>query len=100
MRLHGLTPDRYDGDTKAMLLATSGLIALRETKIEVGRDLYLRAISSAESTTNRALAQIMLLSELLRLRLPGADTEAAALRSRVTDALPQHDRDWLEHLSA
>lgn len=99
MRLHGMNPDRYDGDTKAMILATSGLIALRESKIEVGQELYLQAISSADSATNRALAQIMLLSELLRLRLPGADAKAASLRSRVADALPRHDRDWLGHLS-
>jgi Tfp pilus assembly protein PilF len=86
-------------DERAMLLATEGLIELRAGDAAAGEELYRRSIEVTSSPAHRALARIMLASELIRLRYPGfGDLVRAALDDGARN-LPDRDRGWLEYLA-
>lgn len=100
MRLHGVDVARLETEEQAMILATRGLIAFRKGDADLGQNLYLEAIERATSSETRVMAMIMLVSEMMRLRLPGAQQEAEKVRERAAGTLRHSDQDWLKYIDS
>jgi tetratricopeptide (TPR) repeat protein len=86
-----------DTEGRAVINATRGLLAFRRGEVERAKGLYGEAIGSADQTV-RTLATVMMVSELLRMRLPDADEAAARARSQAERSLHPSDRGWLDFL--
>ncbi len=92
--------DRLDPSEQAMILATKGLIAFRSGSPGLGQSLYGDAMERATDPVTRALALIMLASELAHIRSSGVED---VVRRAIEDGkrhLPKQDRGWLNYLHA
>jgi tetratricopeptide (TPR) repeat protein len=98
MRLHDVDVSRLSDDEKAMIRATEGLIAFRQSDPDLGQERYLEAIEQAVSPETRFMAGLMLVAETLRLRIPGAQEEAQKFRNEAPQALDRKDQSWLSYL--
>jgi tetratricopeptide (TPR) repeat protein len=89
-----------DPDEAAVISATQGLIAFRAGDVDAGERHYAEALAKMSSETSKALAMLMFVVEMLRVRLPGAAEAAeAALTSELTKLDPK-DRGWADHVRA
>lgn len=98
MRLHDVDVSKLSDDEKAMIRATEGLIAFRQGDPDIGQQRYLEAIETAVSPETRFMAGLMLVSETLRLHMPGSDEEARKFREEAPRALDRKDQGWLSYL--
>jgi tetratricopeptide (TPR) repeat protein len=87
-----------DVEGRAVISATRGLLSFRRGEAERGQELYGKAIREATDPTVQALATLMFVSELLRLRLPNAAEEASRAREQAERTLRPVDRGWLDYL--
>lgn len=83
---------------RSAMLATQGLIAFRSNKPAVGKALYLQAIDATDVPMTKALALIMLASELKRTRPPDLDEVLRSATEQGEGHLPKQDRAWLDYL--
>jgi Tfp pilus assembly protein PilF len=90
--------DKLSPGQQAMLLATEGLIAFRSGNPIRGECLYLEAIDLAADPITRALALIMLASEMARSRTSGVDGVLRRASEQGTKHLPKQDHAWLDFL--
>ena len=98
MRLHDVDVSRLSDDEKAMIRATEGLIAFRQGDPDAGQQRYLEAVEIAVSPETRFMAGLMLVSETLRLHMPGAQEEARKFREEAPRTLDRKDQGWLRYL--
>jgi hypothetical protein len=98
MRLHDVDVSRLSDDEKAMIRATEGLIAFRQGDPDAGQQRYLEAVGIAVSPETRFMAGLMLVSETLRLHMPGAQEEARKFRDEAPRTLDRKDQGWLRYL--
>ena len=87
-----------DEHERSVIRATRGLIAFRSGDPERGRALYAEAIAGFGDPADRALATLMFVAEMLRLRLPGSSEAAARARSEAERRLAPRDQGWLGYL--
>lgn len=87
-----------DANSRAVISATRGLLAFRRGEVQEAERCYGDAIAGAEDPTVRALARVMLVSELLRLRLPRAQESVESARAQAERALAPADHVWLDFL--
>ncbi|HEY2201604.1 MAG TPA: hypothetical protein VGH56_06930, partial [Solirubrobacteraceae bacterium] len=92
--------EELGAEQRAMIFATKGLIAFRAGRPDVGRELYLVAIATAEIPSTRALASLMFATELTRLHAPGSKEAARQAASEVTRHIPRPHQAWLGYLAA
>ncbi len=90
--------DRLAPAQKAMIAATQGLIAFRSRNPILGEMLYLQAIDIATDAVTQTLANIMLASELARVRAPGYEEALQRATEQCKTHLRQQDQAWLGYL--
>lgn len=89
-----------DSEERAVINATRGLLAFRNQEIERGQSLYGEAIRGTADRSIRSRATLMLVSELLRLRLPQAEEQAERAREQAERTLDPSDHIWLDFLES
>jgi tetratricopeptide (TPR) repeat protein len=83
---------------RCTFLATRGLIAFREGRLEEGRALYRQSIDSWTESRGKRVAEIMLAREELRAHTPNAEELEAQVR-RALDGVTDEDLlAWLKQL--